>query len=113
PARFPAAGQSTDNLGSFFLATDLFNYTGARFSLRVTLLPPFDPARNRSAVVRATLRGTITREEGSPNSVTIKFDKVPLRLTGGYAVTIRLKDLTLVANGDEERIVAGIELRGP
>ena len=107
---FPTA-QNTNNLGSFFLGSDPFSYTGQRFMLRLTLVPPFHLLRDTSAMVGATLKARAAGEEGSPGSLTITFDKVPIRLTGTQTVTVSLRDVTLLANGDEQPIVATIERR--
>lgn len=110
PAVFPT-GQNTNNLGSFFLGSDPFSYTGKRFMLRLTLVPPFHLLRDTSAMIGATLKATAAGEEGSPGSVTITFDKLPIRLSGTQTVTVTLSNVTLLANGDEQPIVATIERR--
>jgi hypothetical protein len=63
-------------------------------------------ALDASVMTGATLKASAAGEEGSPGSVTITFDKVPIRLTGTQTVTVSLRDVTLLANGDEQPIVA-------
>ena len=106
PATFPSpSAQNTNNLGSFFLGTETFNYSGDSFTLRTSFS---SPSSVMDVLLTAALSGAVS---GSFGSVTVNFVNTPILISSPQGVfTLTVNDVTLTANGNELPITGRIDV---
>jgi PEP-CTERM motif len=95
----PTPPNNTNNLGSFTLATNPFNYTGSTFRLQVTFSLPTGISGGNTSTFTSTLLGVVT---SMPNTggVFINFNNTPTDLTftnsqGTGSFTVQVNDVSV------------------